>query len=134
MVTLQKKTKQLIWLSIIVLAITIASTIFIYSAQFTTTTIPYDFTVTTYIGINAGTDKLHFGGGIGGTTLRRSLIFTTNETTTITIQPDQEYITPETPTFILQPGEKKEIPILVIIPTNLPLGNYSGTITILQRA
>ena len=133
MVNLQKKTKQLIWLSIIVAAITIAGTIIIYFSQITTITLPYDYAITPYVSINAGTDTLHFGGGKAGSILQRTLILTTNTTTRMSIQTDQSYIYTEENMFTLTAGERRELPIYLVIPNDLPSGNYTGTIIITER-
>ena len=128
----QKKTQQLIWLCILAAVITIASTITIYYTTLDVTIIPYDYAITSYVGINAGTDQLHFGSGKPGTILERHLFFTSKTPLQIQITTDHPYVYPAIKTFSLQAKERKEVPIYLVVP-HLPKGNYTGVLRIIER-
>jgi hypothetical protein len=93
------------------------------------TSLPYTFKVKEKVGINLDTDKFHFGGGIPGTSLQRKLNITAPYDTTVHIDskgPGSVLVNNND--FDLDANENKELLFTLVVPDDLPLGEYEGLI------
>ncbi len=90
-----------------------------------------DFQVDDYVGINAGSDALHFGTIPPGNSGERYIILNNTNTfpvrVTSTFKGEAGKYAWTEPERVLSPGEGKEITILLTVPPSLPQGNYTGT-------
>ena len=102
-----------------------------------TETIQMDFEVANLMGINADPDALHFGINAPGNNIQRWLVInnTYPHPVRITIRLTGEagkHVIVDTD-FTLEPGEGREITVMVSIPKDLPYGKYTGALHLTFR-
>lgn len=92
-------------------------------------TIAYDFSVKDVYGFNVDIDGLHFGGGPIGSELNRGIILSANRPSRVVIIWDGPgNLSVDTNNFFIDPGVNKSVFFRLIIPADLPAGNYSGNV------
>jgi len=103
-----------------------------------TEVVEVDFEVNTFAGIMTNNDALHFGTLVQGGGGRRWFNFTNDETYPIEVSAKfvgeaADYLYWFAGEVILQPGEFRIVEIRLIIPDDLPHGNYTAQAQIFYR-
>ncbi len=96
--------------------------------------LPVDYHVADHVGINVGVDGLHFGSFLpGGASERYIKLHAFRDTRVIFIFKDIDYVYPESNDFIMKKGDDKNVRFKVIVPVQMPYGDYQGTLKILLQ-
>ena len=103
--------------------------------NFDVQTIEFDLVVGQHIGFNLDTDKLHFGTIPPGNYADRDISLTSTKKSKITIIIEGvDFIQPSINNFLILPGEKKTITLIVSVPGNAKQHVYEGKIKIYSRS
>lgn len=129
----KKKGKKVTLIWVIIILIIIFLITFAYYNQGTADIIKFDYNVGDNIGINADSDKLHFGTGLPGSYLERILFMESEYRSIVTIKSSREEVYPSEAEFVIDKEESKKIKLIASIPPDAEKGIYKGKVTIYQR-
>lgn len=72
---------------------------------------------------------LHFGGAYAGSTLLRDLLVEVSRPSKVLISwQGPGYMSANETNFVLLPNQTKKVEFSLVVPDDLPLGNYSGEV------
>ena len=129
----QNKRVVVILASLIVLVILSTATILLLlkasERPYKVKTLDFDFKVKDELGFNLDPDKVHFGGGPPGVSLKRTVNLEVDEPSFVKVLVDCDVnISMNSSSFYMEPNETKEVNFELVVP-DVPRGTYNGTIT-----
>ena len=97
--------------------------------------VPMDIKVSDHGGFNLDTDAMHFGLAAAGDTPERSLFISHDSDHPLLVEirfygEFADWVEPSENSFVLEPGEQKEVFFKVYVPGGMEHKQYNGTIVI----
>ncbi|MCA9477864.1 MAG: hypothetical protein KC535_01825 [Nanoarchaeota archaeon] len=128
---MKKRTSAIILISFIVVVLVATIIIALKDSPKEIATIPYRFAVKDNLGINLDSDSLQFGGGVPGVILQRSLNISAPFDAVVHIESEGPgKVMVDQNDFFLFASTQKELLFSLIVPADLALGDYEGTVYI----